>query len=323
MDIQEQTHHEEGTELTPELEANILGEAPPEEEPEEEKEKSPDSEEPEDSKPDELPELPEKESEEKEEKPPEGEEEEPPEGEEKPSVEMFTKDQVEGFVKERLDKFGRGQKEEISQLREQLQNHSKKDEEAELPIEQQDLGEMFNEVAWKGLTVDSLREAGHTDHVSVALGRIAGIQEAERQSKLREEENTVQQRREVLLKQVEDLKDVDPSYHDKDGKPLEEPIKELARFADKQGVSTLADAHKLKNFDAIVDARVKDEVAKLVKEGKEVEPLERAKEVESTSDEKTPIEKMDDEQLQQAYVDSSDPETTAKLEKILEKKGLL
>lgn len=293
---------DEDQELTPEQEAEILGEDYTQ--PDTPADESADKETPQDTaKPDETV-LKQEESE-----------------TETPTT-QFTQDQVETMIQDRLTRHQRELQTTNQQLQERLEalEKSRKQEVEPGSIELQDLGKVLNDPKWNGWTLTELKNQGHDEHYHLALGRIGALEESRR---WKAEQETLQQQQAqeaAFQSDLNALKEIEPTYFNPDGKP-NDTFKGLFEWAEKNQVFNLSLAHKMKNFDTMLEKAKKDAVAAYIEQASKGS-LQRGSEHEDTVRTKD-IGSMDDKALSEAYINSRSPDQENAIEKEMERRGLL
>ena len=254
----------------------------------------------------------------------------PPEGETKEgdkATEVYTKEQIDSLMKDRLTRFHRELQDENRQLQERLQSLEKPQQpEAASPIEQRDLGEVLQDEKWRGWSIQSLRDGGHSEQLGYALGRIGAKDETERMFKVQNAAQEERQRQQSFDTEISELKKVDATYFNEDGSVKgNRNFEELYTWGANNGVYNLVAAHKLKNLEAVIEKAKKDAVNDYVKEATRDPSLKRASTTESFAKTQS-IDGMDDEALQKAYLDafeSRNPERYKAIEKKLEERGIM
>lgn len=327
MEFETQDTQNEDRDPTPEEEAEILGEEFKPETPAETKEAETEEEDKsEDSEPPELPALPEKEGETK----AEPSEDEKKTGEEEQGVTTYTKDQIDSIIKDRLGRFQKDLQTENQQLRDEIETLKKSGEpEPTITVpEEQDIGKLLNDPMYNGYTLEDLKDSDDPNfnaHYLQAYGRIHEKLRLDRITEENQEKEAEKQRAQAVEGQLAELKKLDPKYFDPNtGKGNDEYLK-LVDFAEEKGIYNLPIAHVIMNLDTYVEAEKKKAIDDYIKEvTKNGGGIQRAS---TTSSEETVVDKapsaMNDEELQNAYLNAKTPEEEANLTKIMEKRGLL
>ena len=270
-----------------------------------------------------------------------GEPSEPPDVPEKkdeglplPEGEKETPEETKVYTKEEVDRIGyefrqfkKTLQDENRQLQERLQSLERPQQPAAAsPIEQRDLGDVLQDEKWRGWTIESLRDGGHSEQLGYALGRIGAKDETERMFQIQNAAQEERQRQQSFDTELSELKKVDPVYFNEDGS-----VKGNAKFGElytwgaNNGVYNLVAAHKLKNLEAVISKAKKDAVNDYVKEVTKDPSLKRASTTESSATTQS-IDGMDDEALQKAYLEAFEgrnPERYKAIEKKLEERGIM
>lgn len=287
-------------------------EPPAEDEPEEESEEA--------GEPSEPPEEPEKKDE---------TEDVPDESQEPESPRTFTQDDVERIIQDRLSRHQRELQERIQQL-EERQPQQPPPQQQEVPIERKDLGEVFQDPAWRGWSLEALEkhaeESGDYRYLNQAHGRLGAVIQtravmAEQEQRRKSEEEN-RKREEEFERGVEQLRTIDPEAFMPDGKPKEEILQAILQHGEKRGIYDVVAAYRDMHFDTLVKKAVDKALAEYVQKAtSDTSPRRMVdKETVATGD----FSGMDDQRLLTLYTDGGlTLEQEAKVEKILEQRGVM
>jgi len=242
----------------------------------------------------------------------------PKESETEPPA-QFTQEQVEAMIQDRLTRNQRELQESNQQLQERLAALEK--DSTSTQSEAQDLGTLFGDPKWAGWTLEALKEQGHEEHYHLALGRLGALQESTKWKSEQENRRQQEAMEKAFQEDMNAIKEVEPTYFDAvTGKP-NETFKVLTDWAEKNQVFNLSLAHKLKNFDALIANAGKAAVTQYIEQASK-SSLQRISEQKDAVSTKS-ISSMDDKALTESYVSARDAEQETAIEKEMEKRGLL
>uniref|UniRef100_A0A6M3K755 Capsid assembly protein n=1 Tax=viral metagenome TaxID=1070528 RepID=A0A6M3K755_9ZZZZ len=246
---------------------------------------------------------------------------------ETPAEKLIPQSQVESMMQERLTRHDR----ELQQRNQQLEERIKALEVpaqpagpggAPLPVEKQDLGQLMNDPSWAGWTMEKLKEGGYEDHYhDVRAALIARTQfETWRSQETQRQQET--EKTKAFDQEIQTFKTAEPTYFDEVGRPNEK-FKELYEWGATNGVYNLQSAFKLKNMESILEKTKKDAVSEYIKTANSGDSVPRAKGGEGGPNLDGDVGGMTDEQLQEAYVNCTDPKRETMIEEKMQLRGLM